>query len=312
MSKQGQCAVQARQGASVRVVCWSLAYLNTCTAPHPQQPPVSVAAVRNSSGVQGFHKSTSNTDSSSHQKLHESHLWITALEQCTDQAGQQHSLLAGGSSTICCSIGWQQPTKPGSMLVQDVANVLQGCLAHREGMVCKSCQRDLDSFLGCEATTLFRDDSIDWTCMLESHCRCGVVCSVMQSIMDLSAETCMSCRNCVALCMSHLRLVRSQTLCVSSCICMCQHQQQHMLSACTFEYTKTAVTCLLEPLKHSAYLLDGINKHSVHNLIRLCQLSSIGNHPCKMQAGQARTCVRDHDDPHCIANMRLQEKFCNQ
>ena len=55
---------------------------------------------------------------------HDTNLRVTALEQCAKQAGKQLGLLACGSSTICSGVGRQQATKPSSVMVQDVADVL--------------------------------------------------------------------------------------------------------------------------------------------------------------------------------------------
>ena len=63
-------------------------------------------------------------------------LRVTALQQSPNQAGQQHCVLGGGCSAISSTGGRQQASKPGSVVVQDVANVLQGCLPHRQGMIC--------------------------------------------------------------------------------------------------------------------------------------------------------------------------------
>ncbi len=54
----------------------------------------------------------------------DTNLGVTALEQCAQQAGKQLGLLACGSSTICSGVGRQQATKPSSVMVQDVADVL--------------------------------------------------------------------------------------------------------------------------------------------------------------------------------------------
>ncbi len=55
---------------------------------------------------------------------HETHLRVTAFEQCAKQAGKQLGLLASGSSTVCSGVNRQQATKPSSVVVQDVADVL--------------------------------------------------------------------------------------------------------------------------------------------------------------------------------------------
>ena len=55
---------------------------------------------------------------------HDAHLRVTALQQCAKQAGKQLSLLASGSSAVCSGVRRQQAAKPGSVVVQDVADVL--------------------------------------------------------------------------------------------------------------------------------------------------------------------------------------------
>ena len=79
------------------------------------------------------------------------HLWITAFQQRSQQARQQHCMLPTGSSAIGRSVGWQQAHQPGAVLVQDVANVLKGCLAHREGVVRQGFQGNSHRLFCCQA-----------------------------------------------------------------------------------------------------------------------------------------------------------------
>jgi len=57
-------------------------------------------------------------------RAHDTNLRVTALQECSKQAGKQHGLLASGSSTICSGVRRQQATKPSSVVMQDVADVL--------------------------------------------------------------------------------------------------------------------------------------------------------------------------------------------
>ena len=57
--------------------------------------------------------------------------------------------------------GWQQTTQPCSVLVQDVTDLLQGCLAYCQGVVGQSIKSNSYRLIYSQATALLRDDGRD-------------------------------------------------------------------------------------------------------------------------------------------------------
>lgn len=66
------------------------------------------------------------------------HLRVAAFEQSAQQSAKQGSLLTAAFAADSGVGGWQQTTEPCSVLVQDVTDLLQGCFAYCQRMVCQS------------------------------------------------------------------------------------------------------------------------------------------------------------------------------
>lgn len=68
--------------------------------------------------------------------------------------------------------------------MQNVAYLLQSCLAHSQGVVCQSVQSYADGLINGDGPALFTDHGTDSTCM--SNMVCKACLGLAQEVVDLA------------------------------------------------------------------------------------------------------------------------------